>query len=31
MIKKLKEAHLQFVMHFDYCPNFPPNLDFDQR
>ena len=31
MIKKLKKAHLQFVMHFDYCPNFPPNLDFNQE
>ena len=31
MKKKLKKAHLQFVMHFDYCPNFPPNLDFNQE
>ena len=31
MIKKLKKAHLLFVMHFDYCPNFPPNLDFNQE
>ena len=31
MIKKLKKAHLQFVMHFDYCPSFLPNLDFNQE
>ena len=31
MIKKLQEAHMQFVLHFDYNPNFPPNLDFNQE
>ena len=31
MIKKLKQARLQFVEHFDYSPAFPPNMDFDQE
>lgn len=31
MIKKLQEAHMQFVLHFDYNPNFPPDLDFNQE
>lgn len=31
MIKKLQEAHMQFVIHFDYNPNFPPDLDFNQE
>ena len=31
MIKKLQEAHMKFVLHFDYSPNFPPNIDFDQE
>lgn len=22
---------MQFVLHFDYNPNFPPNLDFNQE
>lgn len=30
MIKKLKEAHTQFVLHFHYAPEFPPDIDFDQ-
>ena len=31
MIKKLEEARMQFVEHFNYCPNFPPNINFDQE
>lgn len=31
MIKKLEEAHKRFVFHFNYGPNFPPNMDFDQE
>lgn len=31
MIKKLKDARMKFVEHFNYCPNFPPNMDFDQE
>ena len=31
MIKKLDRAHTKFVLHFHYCPNFPPNVDFDQK
>ena len=31
MIRKLDKAHTKFVLHFHYCPNFPPNVDFDQK
>lgn len=31
MIKKLEDARMQFVLHFKYSPNFPPNIDFNQE
>lgn len=31
MIKKLEDAHMKFVLHFGYSPNFPSNIDFDQE
>ena len=30
MNKKLSDAHTAFTMHFGYCPEFPPNINFDQ-
>ncbi len=30
MIKKLREAHEKFYMHFNYSPELPPDVDFDQ-
>ncbi len=31
MIEKLKDARMKFVEFFDYSPNFPPDLFFDQE
>lgn len=31
MIKKLKDTRMKFVDHFNYSPEFPPNMDFDQE
>lgn len=30
MTKKLSEAYWNFMQHFDYEPEFPENIDFDQ-
>lgn len=31
MIKKLDKAYTKFVNCFHYCPEFPPDLLFDQE
>lgn len=31
MIKRLDESYTKFVNHFHYCPEFPPELFFDQE
>ncbi len=30
MNKKLREAHMKFVMHFHYAPEFPSVITFDE-
>ncbi len=31
MKKILEKAHLRFVKHFGYLPEFPPDMDFDEE
>lgn len=30
-MKKLQSARMKFVSHFNYSPNFPQNMDFNQE